>query len=97
MAAWLDLANEDGAWTLVDTGRLEELVQGMPSPKRQCPSLVYFVGSSNRIRALRALNPHNNVTRNGPAGCIRLYLGKRSGHTENPVLFAESGLLLEKS
>ncbi|KAJ5655009.1 hypothetical protein N7490_002012 [Penicillium lividum] len=97
MAAWLDLANEDGAWTLVDTGRLEELVQGMPSPKRQCPSLVYFAGNSNRLKALRALNPHNNVTRKGPAGWIRLHLGGRSGHTENPVLFAESGLLLEKS
>ncbi|KAJ5938376.1 hypothetical protein N7466_001510 [Penicillium verhagenii] len=97
MAAWLDLVNEDGAWTLVDTSRLEELVQGMPSPKRQSPSLVYFAGSSNRLKALRALIPHNNVTRKGPAGWIRLHLCGRSGHTETPVLFAESSLLSEKS
>lgn len=97
MAAWLDLVNEDGTWALVDTGRLEELVQGLPSPKRQCPSLVYFAGSSNRLKALRALNPHNNVTRKGPAGFIRLHLSGRSGHTESPVLFAESSLYLEKS
>lgn len=97
MAAWLDLVNEDGAWTLVDTGRLEELVQGMPSPKRQCPSLVYFAGSSNRLKALRALNPHNNVTRKGPASMIRLHLSGRTSHTKDPVLFAESSLLFEKS
>jgi len=97
MAAWLDLVNEDGAWTLVDTGRLEDLVQGMPCPKRQYPTLVYFAGSSNRLKALRALYPHNNVTRKGPAGLIRLHLSGRTSHTKDPVFFAESSLYLEKS
>ena len=97
MAAWLDLVNEDESWTLVDTGRLEELVQGMPYPKRQYPCLVYFAGSSNRLKALRVLYPHNNVTRKGPAGLVRLHLSVKSGHTENPILFAESSLCLEKS
>lgn len=97
MAAWLDLVNEDESWTLVDTGRLEELVQGMPYPKRQYPCLVYFAGSANRLKALRVLYPHNNVTRKGPAGLVRLHLSVQTGHTENPILFAESSLCLEKS
>ncbi|KAJ5642768.1 hypothetical protein N7490_006768 [Penicillium lividum] len=81
MAAWLDLVNEDGAWTLVDTGRLEELVQGMPCPKRQCPCLVYFAGGLNRLKALRALNPHNNVTHIAAQKCADFETFAETGET----------------
>lgn len=45
MAAWFDIVNENGVWTLVDTGRLEELVQGMPYPKRQGPFWSTLLGA----------------------------------------------------
>lgn len=96
MAAWLDLVNEDGAWSLVDTSRLEELVQGMPHPKSQYPCLIYFAGNSNRMKALQVLFPQNNVTRKGPAGLIRLHLSTKTAHTENPIIFAESNLCPEQ-
>ncbi|KAJ5611997.1 hypothetical protein N7510_005191 [Penicillium lagena] len=97
MAAWLDLVNEEGAWSLVDTSRLEELVQGMPYPKSQYPCLIYFAGNSNRMKALQALFPQNNVTRKGPAGLVRLHLSSKTAHTENPIIFAESNLCPEQS
>ncbi|CAG8905044.1 unnamed protein product [Penicillium nalgiovense] len=97
MAAWLDLVKENEAWDLVDTNRLEQLVQGLPNPKYQYPSLLYFYGNSNRKKALRALFPYNNITRKGPAGLIRLHLSTKTAHTQNPILFAESGLCLEQS
>jgi hypothetical protein len=97
MAAWLDLVKENEAWDLVHTNRLEQLVQGLPNPKYQCPSLLYFYGNSNRKKALRALFPYNNITRKGPAGLIRLHLSTKTAHTQNLILFAESLLCLEQS
>ncbi|KAJ5340343.1 hypothetical protein N7541_009467 [Penicillium brevicompactum] len=97
MAAWLDLVSENEVWNLVDTNRLGELVQELPYPKCQYPSLLYFTGSSNRMKALRALFPYNNITRKGPAGLIRLHLSTKTAHTQSPILFAESSLCLEHS
>ncbi|CAG8118502.1 unnamed protein product, partial [Penicillium nalgiovense] len=97
MAAWLDFVKENEAWDLVDTNRLDQLVQELPNPKYQYPCLLYFYGNSNRKKALRALFPYNNITRKGPAGLIRLHLSTKTAHTQNPILFAESGLCLEQS
>lgn len=97
MAAWLDLVSENEVWHLVDTNRLGELVQELPYPKFQYPSLLYFTGNSNRMKALRALFPYNNITRKGPAGLIRLHLSTKTAHTQSPILFAESSLCLEYS
>jgi hypothetical protein len=97
MAAWLDLVSENEVWNIVDTNRLGDLVQEMPYPKCQYPSLLYFTGNSNRMKALRALFSYNNITRKGPAGLIRLHLSTKTAHTQSPILFAESGLFLEHS
>jgi len=97
MAAWLDLVTENEVWNVVDTNRLGELVQELPNPKCQYPSLLYFTGNSNRMKALRALFPYNNINRKGPAGLIRLHLSTKTTHTQNPILFAESSLCLEQS
>ncbi|KAJ5640332.1 uncharacterized protein N7484_008194 [Penicillium longicatenatum] len=92
MAAWLDLVSEATGWTLVDTGRLESLVQGMSHPESQYPSLLYFAGNASRVKALQALFPHNNITRRGPAGFTRLHLSTETANSQHPVLFAEGSL-----
>jgi len=97
MAAWLDLVSENEVWNLVDTNRLGELVQELPYPKWQYPSLLYFTGNSNRMKALRGLFPYNNITRKGPAGLIRLHLSTKTPNTQHPILFAESSLCPEHS
>ena len=35
MAAWLDLVSDTTGWSLVDTGRMDEIVQGMSHPTTQ--------------------------------------------------------------
>lgn len=92
MAAWLDLVAEDAGWSLLDTGRLEEVTQGMSHPRTQYPFLIHFAGNSNRIKAVRALFPRNNVTRKGPAGLVQLHLSTTTAHTSSPIVFSESGI-----
>jgi hypothetical protein len=92
MAAWLDLVPEATGWSLVDTGRLERLVEGLGHPETQYPSLIWFAGNGNRIKALQALFPHNNITRRGPTGLAQLHISTETANTENPVLFAETDL-----
>lgn len=91
MAAWLDLVHDSTGWALVDTGRMDEIVQDMSHPTTQYPSLVYFLGNGNRVPALRSLFPQNNITRRGPAGLARLHLSTTTASTEHPIWFAESG------
>jgi hypothetical protein len=69
-AVWLDLVHESTGWALVDTGRMDQIVQDMSHPTTQYPSLVYFLGNANRVPALRSLFPQNNITRRGPAGLV---------------------------
>ena len=91
MAAWLDIVNEDGSWTLIDTNRLGELVNGMPFPQRQYLDLIYFAGGIGRIRALCSILSQNNMTQKGPADLICLYLNHKAVQTDSPLLIAESG------
>lgn len=91
VAAWLDLVHDSTGWALVDTGRMDRIVQDMSHPATQYPSLVYFLGNGNRVAALRSLFPQNNVTRRGPAGLARLHLSTTTASTEYPIWFAESG------
>ncbi|GFF63742.1 phospholipase, patatin family protein, partial [Aspergillus udagawae] len=92
MAVWLDLAPDTTGWSLVDTGRMDEIVQGMAHPTTQYPSLVSFLGNDNRMAALRSLFPHNTIRRRGSAGLIRLHLCTTTSHTEYPILFGEASL-----
>ncbi|KAL7649204.1 hypothetical protein ACMYSQ_012431 [Aspergillus niger] len=90
--AWLDLTQDATGWSLVDTGRMNEVVQDMSHPATQYPSLISFVGNDNRMLALRSLFPQNNVLRRSSAGVIRLHLSITTAHTEYPIWFAESRL-----
>ncbi|KAH2978233.1 hypothetical protein KXW58_004936 [Aspergillus fumigatus] len=90
MAVWLGLAHDTTGPSLVDTGRMDGIVQGMAHPTTQYPSLLPFLGNDNRMEALRSLFPHNNVRRRASAGLIRLHLCTTTSHTEYPVLFAEA-------
>ncbi|KAL2801491.1 hypothetical protein BJX63DRAFT_438836, partial [Aspergillus granulosus] len=90
--AWLDLTCDATGWSLVDTGRLDGIVKDLGHPVDQYPSMVSFLGNKNRILALRSLFPHNNVTRRGSAGTVRLHLDSRTTCADYPVLVAEGSL-----
>ncbi|KAE8384152.1 hypothetical protein BDV23DRAFT_191948 [Aspergillus alliaceus] len=95
MVVWLDLVSSPMGWSLIDTGRLDDIVQGMSHPTSQYPSLVYFAGNNKRLVALQSLFPLNNITRRGPAGLARLHLSTTTASTEHPIVFADSGLYVE--
>ncbi|KAJ5033090.1 hypothetical protein NUH16_003220 [Penicillium rubens] len=97
MAAWLDVVADDAGWSLFDTDRLEDTMQGMSNPKTQYPFWIHFAGNANRIKALRALFPRNNVTRKGPAGLVQLHLSTTTAHISNPIVFSESEVLTKNS
>lgn len=92
MAVWLDLVPGSTGWSLIDTGRLDDIVQGMSHPASQYPSLVYFAGNNKRLVALQSLFPQNNITRRGPAGLARLHLSTTTANTEYPIVFADTSL-----
>lgn len=89
MAAWLDLTHDSAGWSVVDTGRMDEIMQGMSHPTMQYLSLICFLGNGNQVPVLRSLFPHNNVTHRGPAGLTRLHLSTKTASTEHPVLFTD--------
>ena len=90
MASWLDIIPSPSGWTLVDTGRMDKLLQSMSHPKTQFPAFLYFAGNDNRIKALQALFPYNNITRRGPAAFSRLHISTETANSPHPILFAES-------
>jgi hypothetical protein len=63
MAIWLDLAPNTTGWSLVDTGRMDEIMQGMAHLATQYPSLVSFLGNGNHMAVLHSLFPYNNIRR----------------------------------
>jgi hypothetical protein len=92
MAAWLDLAYNATGWSLVNTGWMDEIMQGMAYLTMQYPSLLSFLGNGNCMAALRSLFPHNNIRHQGSAGLICLHLCTTTSHTEYPILFTEASL-----
>lgn len=90
MAAWLDLFAGAGEPSLVDTGRLDAIVQEMGYPQEQYPSVIYFAGNGMRMHALRGLFPRNNVMRRGPSGLVRLHISTSTAHTAAPTILLES-------
>lgn len=91
MASWLDLLPEASGCTLIDTGRLEKLVDDILF-ESQPPSFIYFAGDDTRIKALQALFPYNNITRRCQSGFVRLHLVTESTLIRQPVLCAEGNL-----
>ncbi|KAF9882845.1 hypothetical protein FE257_004957 [Aspergillus nanangensis] len=90
MAAWLDLTHDVRGWSLLDTGRMDDIVQSMSHPATQYPSICSFLGNTSRLSALRALFPQNNVTRRGPASLVQLHLSTTTARSEHPVWFTET-------
>ncbi|KAJ5899174.1 hypothetical protein N7495_003918 [Penicillium taxi] len=92
MAAWLDLSPEATGWTLVDTGRLQNLVESLAHSQSQYPSLVLFIGNKCRVKALQALFPYNNITRRGPSRFVRLHISTETVKDLHPIFFTECNL-----
>jgi hypothetical protein len=52
---WLSLATNDGDVFLQSTDRLHTLLEDLPDPDEQCPSLLVFIGNKSKALAIKEL------------------------------------------
>ena len=89
MATWFDVTAESEGWSLIDTGRMRRIIDGMNRPSIQYPTVLFCIGNTVKVQALRALFPDNNITRCTAAGLVRLHLSTRTAASAHPVLLLE--------
>ncbi|CRG92894.1 Leucine--tRNA ligase [Talaromyces islandicus] len=85
MATWLDVVSDQNEWSLVDTGRMARVVREMSHPAHQYPSLLFCLGRTVKVQALRSLFRQNNITRRDGPGLARLHLSATTARTQHPV------------
>jgi len=85
MATWLDVVSDGNEWSLVDTGCMARIVREMRHPTHQYPSLLFCLGRTVKVQALRSLFRHNNITRRDGPGMARLHLSATTARTQHPV------------
>ena len=91
-AAWAHLSRCQSSYSLVDTHRLQLLVESLPQPHEQTPSLVFLLGQKRKNQSLRYLFPHNNLRRSKEDGLARIHLDNSSATTQHPIFFADADL-----
>ncbi|KAH8587298.1 hypothetical protein B0O99DRAFT_527023 [Bisporella sp. PMI_857] len=105
---WLGLAVNDGDVHLQNTDRLQTLLEDLPDPDEQSPSLLVFIGNRSKAMAIKELaktfSPpprYGHQTRlygRRSHGEIHLHIHATSTFGSRPVLLAEGDLpSLDKS
>lgn len=93
---WLHIGTgESRRYTLIDCGRLEQLISELANPRSQHPAVCAFLGTGSKDTCLRRLYPHNNIRRYSSEASIRLRYDIGSLGTSRPVLFADGSPLLK--
>jgi len=87
--AWLQSANTKEL-QLRDGGRIRRVVQEMPDPIAQSPSVVFFIGQKAKNIALRQLFPRNNIRRGRRDGFANLRIDNATLNSDRPIWFADS-------
>ncbi|KAH8800879.1 acyl transferase/acyl hydrolase/lysophospholipase [Xylogone sp. PMI_703] len=92
---WLGLAS-DGDVFLQNTDRLYTLLEDLPDPDKQCPSLLVFIGSKSKGMAIKELaksfSPPPRYCNSSPSGEVHLHIHPPSSFSNRPVLLAEGNL-----
>lgn len=94
--AWLQTANTKELH-FRDGGRMKQVIQEMPNPIAQYPSLIFFVGQKAKNIALRELFPYNNIKRGHRDGFANLRTDNATIHSDQPIWFADSDPLLQST
>lgn len=87
--AWLQSANT-GESQLRDGGRMKRIIQEMPRPVAQYPSIIFFMGQKAKNTALRELFPYNNIKRGRRDGFANLRMDNTTISSDQPIWFADS-------
>lgn len=87
---WLELDGLDPHWAIINPDRLTQILTDLAHPDRQCPSIVLFIGKRRKVAALRAIFPHNNVSRRAAHGVANLTVDTSTLASDHPLLLADS-------
>ncbi|KAH8655641.1 patatin-like phospholipase-like protein [Xylariales sp. PMI_506] len=90
---WTRLIRKDQGFALEVSDRAYRILDGLPRPENQTPSIIVLVGNQSKQRLLRQLR----VNPTGPRGErghgeTHLFVVPSSIHTENPILIADGDI-----
>lgn len=89
--AWFDIGiREDARPAFLDHGRLPNIINDLPNPEEQYPSLCVFLGGTSMHTTLQGLFPLNNIKRHTSKATIRLRNDVGTRESRFPILFADS-------
>jgi hypothetical protein len=89
---WLSLCTQGNETAFFESDRLHTLVDQIPNPDHQHPSLVVLIGNAAKTLALREIVPatkNRKFGRRRRHGVVHLHLDSSSAFHERPLLFAE--------
>lgn len=92
---WLRLSRKDKRFVLETSDRAQRLLDNLPRPEEQSPSLITLVGNHAKLQALRELGISSIGASKRGHGEIHLSLLPSSEHTDNPILIADGNVPLQ--
>lgn len=87
---WLELDGLDPHWAVINPGRLNSLVQALPEPAAQYPSIVLAIGKRTKTITLQAVFTRNNVSRRDVHGIANLSIDITTERSKFPIFIADS-------
>ncbi|KFY30375.1 hypothetical protein V494_08174, partial [Pseudogymnoascus sp. VKM F-4513 (FW-928)] len=87
---WLRIWEDQTSFVLQYGNRLNNIANALPSPSAQYPSVVLFIGTASKNKALRDLYPQNEVSTCRKFGIANICIDSTTADEEHPVLLAES-------
>ncbi|KAJ5875185.1 uncharacterized protein N7473_012532 [Penicillium subrubescens] len=91
---WFDIGvREDSSLAVLDHGRLPNVVNQLPDPQNQYPSLCVFLGRQTKDHALQRLYNQNNIKRHVSKSMIQLRYDVASFESREPVLLADGDIM----
>lgn len=86
---WVDILQRDLNFSISYSARVQHVLQGLPNPSFQFPTVSYFIGKRAKVSALQALFPDNNITRRQAHGIGNLHIVSNTSGSRYPVLFVD--------
>lgn len=91
---WFDIGvREDSSFAVLDYGRLPNVVNQLPDPQNQYPSLCVFLGKQTKDHTLQRLYNQNNIKRHVSKSMIQLRYDVASFESREPVLLADGDIM----
>jgi hypothetical protein len=87
---WLRLHQDQGTFNVHYSGRLYNLQKSLPRPSEQYPSLLFFIGRSSKLAALRSMYPESRLSTYRHHGIANICVDPATLEDRYPALIADS-------